>query len=200
LVMYLGAIFSITFGISALIVYKTYTDNINIGVVITLGVISLICLSQLAIGLVNFFTTLIVRPSLLPRMDFSEGIPKEARTLVAVPTLLTNETVTDDLVEALEVRFLANKEDNLHFALVTDFLDAHEKELPEDAPLLQYAAQKIEELNQKYPRDNNVAFFLFHRPRKWNANDRIWMGHERKREIISPTSREGRIFSRRSNM
>ena len=35
------------------------------------------------------------------------------RTLVVVPTLLTNEPEIENLVEALEVRFLANRDDNL---------------------------------------------------------------------------------------
>ena len=26
-----------------------------------------------------------------------------------------------------------------------------------------------------------TRFFLFHRPRRWNPRDRIWMGYERKR-------------------
>ena len=28
---------------------------------------------------------------------------------------------------------------------------------------------------------NASVFYLFHRPRRWNAEARIWMGHERKR-------------------
>ena len=42
--------------------------------------------SQLAVALVNWLATLLVTPHPLPRMDFSEGIPPESRTLVVVPT------------------------------------------------------------------------------------------------------------------
>ena len=42
----------------------------------------------------------------------------------------------------LKVRYLANKDEHLHFALLTDFTDAFEKDLPEDEPLLQLAAQR----------------------------------------------------------
>ena len=38
----------------------------------------------------------------------------------------------EDLVEALEVRFLANRDGNLHFALLTDFVDAASATLPGD--------------------------------------------------------------------
>ena len=81
----------------------------------------------------------------------------------------------------LEVRFLANRDDNLHFGLLTDFRDAGEETLPEDEPLLRLARQRIEELNEKYRSSEGDTFFLFHRPRRWNPRDRIWMGYERKR-------------------
>ena len=83
-------------------------------------------------------------------MDFSKGIPPESRTLVVVPTMLTSTQNIEDLVEALEVRFLANRDHNLHFGLLTDFRDAQEETLPEDEPLLRPARQRIEELNEKY--------------------------------------------------
>ncbi|MFZ3253473.1 MAG: hypothetical protein WA133_04220, partial [Syntrophales bacterium] len=86
-----------------------------------------------------------------------------------------------ELMEALEVRFLANRGANLHFGLLTDFRDAGEETLPEDEPLLRLARQGIEELNAKYGRNRNDTFFLFHRPRCWNPQERIWMGYERKR-------------------
>ena len=87
----------------------------------------------------------------------------------------------EGLSEALEVRFLANRDDSLHFGLLTDFKDAREEMLPEDEPLLLLARQRIEELNKKYKSLKDDTFFLFHRPRKWNPQERMWMGYERKR-------------------
>ncbi len=51
------------------------------------------------------------------------------------------------------------------------------------------ARKGIEDLNEKYRRAANPAgdgaagdtFFLFHRPRRWNPEERVWMGYERKR-------------------
>ena len=105
-------------------------------------------------ALVNWLATLLATPHPLPRMDFSKGIPPESRTLVVVPTMLTSAQNIEDLVEALEVRFLANRDENLHFGLLTDFRDAIEETLPEDEPLLQLARQRIEELNEKYRNRN----------------------------------------------
>jgi cyclic beta-1,2-glucan synthetase len=147
---------------------------------------SLVSASHLAVAIVNWFAPLVVRPRALPRMDFSFGIPSVSRTLVVVPTMLSSTQGIDALAEALEVRFLANRDAHLHFALLTDFLDASAQVLPGDEALLAHARERIEALNRRYneagekPRGGD-RFFLFHRPRCWNAADRVWMGRERKR-------------------
>ena len=114
-------------------------------------------------------------------MDFSKGIPPDELTLAVVPTMLTSTENIEHLVDALEVRFLANRDENLRFGLLTDFRDANEEKLPDDEVLSLLARQRIEELNKKYGDSRGDAFFLFHRPRQWNAEERIWMGYERKR-------------------
>jgi cyclic beta-1,2-glucan synthetase len=141
----------------------------------------LLCASQLAVALMNWFTTLLIKPRLLPRLDFSSGITADCRTMVVVPTMLTNLAGVDRLIETLEIHHLANRDERLHFALLTDFRDAPEEILPGDQALLQRARAGVEMLNQKYPSKNHTLFFLFHRPRRWNAGEGLWMGYERKR-------------------
>ena len=130
------------------------------------------------------FRSLVV-PRPLPRLDYSRGIPQDRRTLVVVPSMLMTAQSIEVLIEALEVRFLANRDHHLHFGLLTDFRDAREETLADDEPLLLLAKARIEALNEKYADTNNGitgnAFFLFHRPRRWNPQDRLWMGYERKR-------------------
>jgi cyclic beta-1,2-glucan synthetase len=50
----------------------------------------LLCASQLAVALMNWLSTLLVKPRLLPRLDYSSGIAPECRTMVVVPTMLTS--------------------------------------------------------------------------------------------------------------
>ena len=69
---------------------------------------------------------------------------------MVVPTILANESEVSRLIEALEVRFLANQDNNLSFALLSDFRDAAQEKLPEDDSLLQLAQTSIEALNKKY--------------------------------------------------
>ena len=160
---------------------KAYADESKTWILIVYGILSAFAASQLAVTLINWMITLFARPFLLPRMDFSKGIQAEYRTLVVVPTMLGSSEDVEKLIEGLEIRFIANRDEHLHFALLTDFLDAAAETLPQDENILQLATNKIVELNKKYGRTKNDTFFLFHRPRRWNAKDKIWMGYERKR-------------------
>ena len=143
--------------------------------------IFLLCASQLAVALMNWLSTLLLQPCRLPRMDYSTGIAPECRTMVVVPTMLASAAGVDRLIETLEIHQLANRDEHLHFALLTDFRDAPEEILPGDERLLQRARAGVERLNQKYPSPDQTRFYLFHRPRRWNAGEHVWMGYERKR-------------------
>ncbi|MHB8716795.1 MAG: GH36-type glycosyl hydrolase domain-containing protein, partial [Sulfuricaulis sp.] len=181
LFLYLGAIDLITLIFGVGLFSKAHAAGGPQWLLVSLGVLTLLSASQLAVALVNWLATLLAVPHPLPRLDFSRGIPPEFRTLVVVPTMLGGTQSIEDLAEALEVRFLANRDDNLRFGLLTDFQDAHAQTLPEDAALLQRAQAQIAELNKTYRSANGDMFFLFHRPRLWNPHDKIWMGYERKR-------------------
>ena len=181
LLIYLGGIALMTAIFTGGLLAKADAAGLSLWLLVTTGMLSVLCTSQLALSMVNWLATLLVIPKPLPRMDFSKGIPPEARTLTIVPTMLTSARGIEDLIEGLEVRFLANRDDNLHFGLLTDFQDAAEEILPEDGPLLLLARQRIEELNEKYRNAKGDTFFLFHRPRRRNARDNVWMGFERKR-------------------
>ncbi|WP_281048855.1 glucoamylase family protein [Thauera sp. GDN1] len=194
LALYLGAIALLSVAIAGGLLWPLGASVGEDGAVggvwawlLTLAVapLALLAASRLGAALVNWLATLLATPHPLPRMDFSAGIPPQWRTLVVVPTMLTSADNVDELVEALEVRFLANRDDSLHFGLLTDLLDAREETLPEDAALVERARLSIEALNRKYgdgrPSTAGDIFFLFHRPRRWNPKEGVWMGHERKR-------------------
>jgi len=181
LLFYLGMITVITAIFSGSFLAKAHAGGVQDWLLALIGIPLLLCASHLAVALANWLETLLATPHLLPRMDFSGGIPPESRTLAVIPTMLTSAQNVEDLVEALEVRFLANRDEHLHFGLLTDSGDAQEETIPEDEPLLRLARKSIVELNEKYRSPKADTFFLFHRPRRWNPRERIWMGYERKR-------------------
>ncbi len=101
---------------------------------------------------------------------------------MAVPSLLVNEKQVHKLVSDLEVRFLANRDRNLHFALLTDLADSRSKPRSNDSdPLVDLAIRLIDKLNAKYPSQNNGGFMLLHRHQIFNTRQGVWMGWERKR-------------------
>ena len=182
LLLYAGSSTLIAVIVSTLMLKKAWSDGLtDPWLMVVLALFSLIATSQFSITFINWLATILARPHLLARMDFSKGIPDAFRTMVVVPTMFGNEKELDSLVEGLEVRFLANRDANLYFGLLTDFVDARQESLQGEDALLQYARDSIAELNFKYGKGRDDRFFLFHRKRTWNHRDKIWMGYERKR-------------------
>jgi cyclic beta-1,2-glucan synthetase len=137
---------------------------------------------QDAVELVNFAITSFFEPDLLPKLDFGTGIPATCTTLVAVPTLLLNEKQVRGLVMDMEVRYLANRDPHLHFALLTDLADSVSRPLENDShPLVELASRLIDELNARYAAKKCGSFILLHRHRIFNTRQGVWMGWERKR-------------------
>ena len=118
---------------------------------ILISLLSLIPVSQLALEVVNYLVMRIFPPRTLAKMDFeASGIPDAFRTLVVVPMLLADSQTIVAEVDKLEIRYLANREDNLLFSLFTDYTDSEEAHREEDEPLLQAAISGLETLNQRY--------------------------------------------------
>jgi cyclic beta-1,2-glucan synthetase len=136
--------------------------------------------TQAATDFVNNLAASLIPPRVPPKLDFSEGIPDECVTMVVVPTLLLNEAQVHDLVLDLEIRFLANRDRNLYFALLTDPPDSDRQQDDRDA-LVELCTRLIEGLNSRYRSEGRSCFFLFHRHRTYNEAEGRWMGWERKR-------------------
>jgi cyclic beta-1,2-glucan synthetase len=178
---YALALTLITLIASIILIRQADLSEYKIGTVIAFALVAILCTSHLASALVNWLSTLLAHPKPMPKLDYSQGVPPEARTMIVVPTIISGHEQAERLVDDLEVRFLANRDPNLLFALATDFRDAPTETLPSDDDLIQLVSAKINELNTKYPNTNHTSFFLFHRARKWNEKQKAWMGHERKR-------------------
>ena len=136
--------------------------------------------SQAAAQIVNYIVTAVLRPQIIPKLDFSDAIPDDCFSLVGIPALLLHQTQIKRLVDDLEVRYLGNHDRNLHYALLTDLPDSREAP-SEDDPRVDLCARLIRELNEKYAADGEGTFVLLHRHRVYNPRERQWMGWERKR-------------------
>lgn len=159
------------------------SDNPTIGSIIPAALLSFLPVWSIAIGLVNWAVTRIYKPDFIPKLELKDGIPEEYRTMVVIPALLTDEKRVVELIEQMEVFYLANQEENLHFALIGDYKDGPEEHTKQDQGIIDTGKRLIEELNNRYARKD--IFFFFHRHRQWNARQASWMGWERKRGALT---------------
>ncbi|WP_280959879.1 GH36-type glycosyl hydrolase domain-containing protein [Anaeromyxobacter dehalogenans] len=145
--------------------------------------------SEVAVALVQRLAARLAPPRRLPRLDLAGGIPEDARTLVVVPTLLTSVEGVERQLEHLEVLALGNLDPHVHFAILGDFADAESEAAPADAGILAAARSGIAALNARLGDGRDDRFFLFHRARRWNAAEDVWMGWERKRGKLQELNR-----------
>ncbi len=146
---------------------------------------------DVAIAIVNLLITALVPPRLLPKLDFDapRGIPADRQTTVVVPVLLGSVASAAEALQHLEVQYLANRDQHLQFALLSDYTDSPTATRDDDAAILAAVEAGIQELNDQYAPETQDAFFLFHRARQWNAQQGTWMGWERKRGKLGQFNR-----------
>ncbi|HRH43694.1 MAG TPA: hypothetical protein PKY82_18835, partial [Pyrinomonadaceae bacterium] len=176
-IAYLGLATFLTLLLVTLLVTTAAFFGASLPVLIAFGLLSIIPASDLALSIANWDFSLIIPPRVLPQMETTLGIPENAKTMVVIPTILSSEAVAAELLEKLEIYHLANKDNNIFFGLLGDFADASTEETERDSAILEFAQNKINELNDLYSN----KFYLFHRRRQWNESEGKWMGWERKR-------------------
>ncbi|MDQ3696751.1 MAG: hypothetical protein M3373_01820, partial [Gemmatimonadota bacterium] len=153
--------------------------------------LALIPATDIAVSLVNQLVTAFLPPRVLPKLELGErgGVPPEFRTAVVIPTLFGSVEAVREALETLESQFLANREAHLHFAILSDFNDAPSEICPGDGAIVEAAVDGVRALNARYAGGAQDAFYLFHRPRRWNPRERVWMGWERKRGKLAELNR-----------
>lgn len=149
-----------------------------LGATLALGVLLALPVSECVISLVHEGIRRAVRPVPLLRLDFSEGLPEDAGTMVVLPVIWASEADVDEAFDKIELHHLTNRGAHLYFAVLSDLRDADAPHLPEDEPLLARARARLEALRHKY---GAARFFWFHRDRVLNRADGVYMGWERKR-------------------
>ena len=183
---YFGSLFLLTAALIAapLIFVSGFVPTLTL---LLLGFLLLLPASELAVLAVNYIVTSLLPPQVLPKMSFEkEGIPDDCRTLVVVPMLLTTPSAIQNELNRLEIHYLGNTDANLRFSLLTDFSDAPQQSMPEDAEYIDIVARGIEELNRRHGAGH---FFLFHRGRLWSESEQSWIGWERKRGKLEQLNR-----------
>jgi cyclic beta-1,2-glucan synthetase len=112
--------------------------------------------------LVNRVAVAVLEPRMLPKLKLRDGVPANLRTMIVMPTLLTSHADIEEQSKRLEVHYLANSDDELRFALLSDWTDATTETLPEDDTLLALAIAGIARLNRRHgPAADGHALLSF---------------------------------------
>jgi cyclic beta-1,2-glucan synthetase len=187
---YLGTIALVCAVILALPLLRMAELGVASAPLYLLALLALVPATEAAVALVNRHVTTQFGPMVLPGMALGDGVPASLCTMVAVPTLLTTGVSVEEQIERLEVLHLASPEDDLCFALLSDWADSATENAADDEELLGAAAEGIARLNRRHAcASSGERFLLLHRHRVWNAGEGKWIGWERKRGKLHELNR-----------
>jgi cyclic beta-1,2-glucan synthetase len=183
---YLGAIGSSTLLlVAALAAWGAH--ELGAAQAVALGMLAIVPISSIVVALTNWAITTTLPPRTLPKLDFSEKVPEDCKTAVAIPAILSSPKEVDQLLAQLELHYLANPDPSLVFVLLADYVDS--KQMPEDGALLAHAERALMALNQRYASEGRRPFHILYRTARWNEAEGVFMGWERKRGKLDEFNR-----------
>ena len=171
--------------IISLIIAVFYPQNINnkwINVFCFLFL--LIPISEIVIQLAQYILSKIIKPKLIPKLDFYDGIPESESTIVIIPTIISTKQKVKEMFKNLEVDYLANKSDNLYFCLLGDCIESNQEQEDFDSEVIRTGLIEADLLNKKYPKQDMPIFHFIYRKRIYNESENSFLGWERKRGAI----------------
>ena len=144
-------------------------------------IILLIPLSQLYIQIMHEILMITVPATVIPKIDYSAGIPDESKTMVVIPTIVSSTTKIKQMFDKLESFYIINKSDNIYFTLLGDVKSGQQEVMDFDEEISKYGIEYAENLNKKYKKD---LFYFIYRKRIWNEHENMYLGYERKRGAL----------------
>ncbi len=163
-----------------------YFKSKNLIISILTLIILYIPISEIVIQLINYILSKTVKPKLIPKLDFSKNLPKKYSSFVVIPTIINSADKVKELIKKLEVYYLANKSENLYFALLGDCTSSKKKEEEFDDEIIRTGLEEVEKLNNKYKQnlEELPKFHFLYRNRVWNEGEQSYLGWERKRGLL----------------
>ena len=183
--LYITSIWGTSMSLDILLVTILQTKIKNLPISIILGIFIILPIQEIVVQIIQYFLGKIIKPKVIPKMDFSQGIPEEASTFVVIPTILKSKEKVAELMKKLEIYYLANKSENLYFALLGDCSSSPNKEEPYDKEVIEEGLKQVNILNQKYQGKIFPKFHFIYRKRYWNSQEKCYLGWERKRGLLT---------------
>ena len=184
-VQYVCCLFTLTIILSILVgIYVTkQTGNYLLGILFT--ILLAIPINQALVQIIQYIAGKIVKPKLIPKLEMQGGVPKEDATFIVIPTIVNSKEKVKELIQKLEVYYLANESPNLYFALLGDCTSSQNEKEEVDGDVIQTGIEEIQKLNQKYKEEEFPKFHFIYRKRVWNPGEKQYLGWERKRGLLN---------------
>lgn len=183
--LYISSIYIISILVTVLI--SLYLKNWAIGIIV--GIIMFFPIENIVSQSIQYLLSKFVKPKLIPKLDLSNGIPKEYSTMVVIPTILKDAKKVIEVFHRLEVFYIANKSENIYFTLLGDCSNGPNENEDFDIEIIEEGIRQTEFLNKKYcnvqSENDNKKFNFIYRKRTWNAGEECFLGWERKRRLIN---------------
>ncbi len=175
----------LTLSTSSIFAWYLYTQTHQIAWSILLALLLLIPIEVIWVQIGQYILGKFIKPKMIPKLDYIDGVPQESSTFVVIPTILTSKEKVKGLMERLEVYYMANKSDNLYFAILGDCSAGKNQKEPFDEDVIQSGKEETKRLNEKYPDANFPKFHFLYRQRVWNEKEECYLGWERKRGLLN---------------
>ncbi|MEG2348073.1 MAG: glucoamylase family protein [Clostridia bacterium] len=140
--------------------------------------------SEISQKLLDYLIRKFSKAKVLPRFDFAKTVGKEFPTYVVMPTVISSIEKLDEMIEKMEVTYLANRSDNMYYMLLGDCISSDKESLEIDKKIVEYAKYRLDSLNSKYKNPHKLFNFMY-RKRIYSKAENAYMGWERKRGALS---------------
>ena len=183
--LYISTISVLTVIISIVLAFCINKYIHNNAVFIITAILLLIPVSECIIQIIQYILGKVVKPKLIPKMNFYNGINAENSTMVVIPTIVKSKEKVKELMESLEVFYIANKSENIYFTLLGDCSESQNKIENFDDEVIEAGLNAAKALNHKYKSEDFPIFNFVYRHRSWNEKEKCYIGWERKRGLLT---------------
>ncbi len=183
--LYIAIKVVVSLAISALLGAYVYSQTKSVILFVLSVILMYLPVEIIFIQVVQYILSKVIKPRLIPKMDLQNGVPEEDATFVVIPTIIANEEKVEEMMKKLEVYYIANKSDNMYFALLGDVTSSTKAQEDFDEDVAAKGIELAKKLNQKYPDSTFPKFHFLYRKREWNDKEESYLGWERKRGLLT---------------